>query len=139
MARRTRQPPENSATVRSRSAVLEAQSVHERRGARARAITVDRLERGVQFRERHGRVAPLGLLDGGHARAQLGVAVQHEFDRGPVARGDFLLDVGDLQAPPAARCRPGRRAELAADRGEQAGFARRRWRRSGRPCCRGRW
>ena len=123
MPSRTRQPPENSATGALVPGRFEAEAVHDGGGARPRAITVDGFERRIQLRQRHGRIAPLGVLDGGLHAAQLRIAVQHELDRRPGAGGDLLFHVRDLEAAGSSMS-PASGAELAADRGEQTGLAR---------------
>ena len=75
---------------------LEAEAVHDGRRAGPGAIAVDGLQRRIQLGERQGRVAPSRHLRWRRHAAQFRVAVQHEFDRGPRARGDFLFDVGNL-------------------------------------------
>ena len=72
---------------------FESQAVHDRRRAGFGAIAVDGFQRRIEFGERDGGIAPLRIVDGTLHAAQLGVAIQHEFDRGSRARGDFLLDV----------------------------------------------
>ena len=79
-------------------------------------------QRRIELGERQGGIAPFGVFDRKLHAAQLGIAVQHEVDRGPRTRGDFLFDVRDLDCRrqidvAAIGC------ELAANRGKQAGFS----------------
>jgi hypothetical protein len=92
-----------------------------RDAARARAITVDGLQRRVQLSQFHGGIAPLGIRDGRHDPAQFGIAVEHEFDGGAPARRDFLLDVGNLQCGGAVDF-AAIGGEVTAQRGKQTGF-----------------
>ena len=76
---------------------FEAEPMHDGRRSRSGAITVDCLQRRVGVGEIHGRIAPVGILDGGLHPAQFGVAIQHEFNRGAVACGDLLLHMGNFE------------------------------------------
>jgi len=96
---------------------IESQAMHEGCRPRPRPIAVDGLQQSVEFGQLHGRIPPLRVLDGRHDAAQFGIAVEDEFDCGALARGDFLLHVGNLQCCGALDVAPVR-SQLAANGGK---------------------
>ena len=98
----------------------KAQTGEQRRGTGARTVAVDGLETLMQFREMFARDAGIPLSVGERAlhRAQLGIAVEHEFDCGD-RRGDGLLR--DVPDDPGRRHRHLTRIgiDLAAQQREQ--------------------
>jgi len=96
--------------------------VHERRGARARTIAVETVERRVQFRERHGVIAPLASS---MAARQERSSVSPSSTNSMAGRSVAVISCSTcaIRKARAARCPPGRRAGLQ-NRGEQAGLAR---------------
>ena len=116
-----RQPPENSATLRSRSLVREPQAIEKRRGARARGIAVAMCERFVRDGEALAIARGFGLGDFALSAAERFIAVDDELDRRTLERGGLLRHVRDRPA--------GRQlevaavgVELAAQQREQARF-----------------
>ena len=78
-----RQPPEKSATGRSRSAGGEAEPREQRGRARARRVPADRVEPRVPLGQRVAVVIAVGLDQRPLDAAQFRVAVQDVFDRRP--------------------------------------------------------